>query len=391
MVDQLHYLLPSSVSAKEDEPLHLKNHALLLSSSHSFHIRGETSSYEADEEDCATTLDEPASDSPLYDALDHGFLSSDAPPTPLLARLYGHNLLPTSGFSASRMDIDRKDASSSSVDIPGDPPELDMPGPSLPLSSSISRSSPISSPATFRGHQTCAIYQRIVYVRLASDAQFLTTLADTVASIEALEMSQKREFAGRVENLVSIVRKVAAPNSRSDLYRWRDIFGLYVEAEVFQGRREQDRSERDYQTARDRLFWFADQVGKRNLASSMCFKDSKVALDGFIELNQSLLDLKVFVDANQTAIRKILKKHDKRTSLHALSSFPDLFPSRSSDGQPTFLLASFSTLPQIILATLTDTLLPIVPQLDDFNCLICSEVAYRPVRLRQCGHSMCLK
>jgi hypothetical protein len=38
----------------------------------------------------------------------------------------------------------------------------------------------------------------------------------------------------------------------------------------------------------------------------------------------------------------------------------------------------------------TTTLLPIVPQIEDYSCIICQEVAWRPIRLA-CGHRFCVR
>jgi SPX domain protein involved in polyphosphate accumulation len=44
-------------------------------------------------------------------------------------------------------------------------------------------------------------------------------------------------------------------------------------------------------------------------------KTSKSALKAFLELNASLMVFNQFYTANQTAVTKILKKHDKRSGL----------------------------------------------------------------------------
>lgn len=44
-------------------------------------------------------------------------------------------------------------------------------------------------------------------------------------------------------------------------------------------------------------------------------KRSKKALQNFLELNTSLMVFHQFYNVNQTAVTKILKKHDKRSGL----------------------------------------------------------------------------
>ncbi|KAK0544871.1 hypothetical protein OC845_005374 [Tilletia horrida] len=48
------------------------------------------------------------------------------------------------------------------------------------------------------------------------------------------------------------------------------------------------------------------------------------------------------------------------------------------------------SLPHILLSLLTTTLLPILPSIDESSCVICTSVAWRPVRL-SCGHLFCIR
>lgn len=170
--------------------------------------------------------------------------------------------------------------------------------------------------------------------------------------------------------------------------------------------------------------WFVEQVAKRKLAKRMRNKESRVALEKFVALNVELLDLKKFQVANEEAARKIvssillplcchesssssctsnylqLKKHDKRTALTASLGFPKFIAAAtnlsselvvSPNGTPekrVLTLPGFPSLPHILLTTFTSTLLPIIPQLEDFECSICGDVAFKPIRLG-CGHKFC--
>lgn len=60
------------------------------------------------------------------------------------------------------------------------------------------------------------------------------------------------------------------------------------------------------------------------------------------------------------------------------------------DGQPRPILTlpGFPSLPHVLLSTFTTTLLPIIPQLEDYECSICGDVAFKPIRLN-CGHKFC--
>ncbi|GAA5917179.1 hypothetical protein JCM6882_000540, partial [Rhodosporidiobolus microsporus] len=268
-------------------------------------------------------------------------------------------------------------------------------------------------------------HRREVFIPLSSDTEFLTLLASALNSLATLQLAQKRQFTESVRLLADEVSAVSSPaRPKSDLYIWREIFSLWVEAAIFESDRERDRGERSIEEVEKKLEWFVDQVAKRKLAKKMRHKESRVALEKFIALNVELLDLKKFQIANEEAARKILKKHDKRTALTASRGFPQfltnptastsqspsspssssdasdplalisshLLPPSSPDGEPrrVLTLPGFPSLPHILLSTFTTTLLPIIPALEDYECSICGDVAFKPIRL-SCGHKFCVR
>ncbi|KAM0786898.1 hypothetical protein ACM66B_002322 [Microbotryomycetes sp. NB124-2] len=244
-------------------------------------------------------------------------------------------------------------------------------------------------------------HRKEVVIPLTSDNEFLSLLAKALASLAALHAAQKLQFTESVQTLADEVSHVSSPNRpKSDLYIWREIFALWVQTEIFESERERDRGERSTDEVEKKLDWFVDQVAKRKLAKQMRNKASRSALEKFIDLNVELLEMKKFQLANEEAARKILKKHDKRTALTAQLGFPkfiasssDLF--REGDGPGgsntrVLTLPGFPSLPHVLLSTFTTTLLPVIPQIEDYECSICGEVAYKPIRL-ECGHKFCVR
>lgn len=82
--------------------------------------------------------------------------------------------------------------------------------------------------------------------------------------------------------------------AKSDLYTWREIFQLYVEAEIFQGLGERDRGDRTVEEAEERLTIFVDRLRKAGLGDGnrLTLKESKAALQNFLQMNLFLLNIK---------------------------------------------------------------------------------------------------
>lgn len=159
-------------------------------------------------------------------------------------------------------------------------------------------------------------HHKEVFIPLNSDTEFLTLLAQALASIAALQIAQKQQFAQAVELLAREVSKVSSPSRpKTDLYVWREIFSLWVETQIFESAREKDRGERSAEDAEAKLDWFVDQIAKRKLAKKMKHKESRTALEKFIKLNVELLDMKRFQMANEEAARKIVSFISSRTLL----------------------------------------------------------------------------
>jgi len=112
-------------------------------------------------------------------------------------------------------------------------------------------------------------------------------------------------------------------------------------------------------------------------------KENRAAFERFLELNVLVLNVKKFQLANAEAARKILKKHAKRTALPfpSASNLAALIPS------PDPHIAS---LHHILVLAMSETLLPVIPHLQDYECLICTSIAFKPVRLA-CSHLFCVR
>ncbi|KAH7909420.1 SPX domain-containing protein [Hygrophoropsis aurantiaca] len=269
---------------------------------------------------------------------------------------------------------------------------------------------------------------RELVIPLRSDTAFFRLLTSALESLSTHLLKVHANFTATLHALSSSISHAARPSSstssfhpyshitsnassisvtsssaKSDLYSWREIFQLYVEAEIFEGVGEANRGERSVGDSEERLRLFEQRLIQRDLNSKRKLKliQSRDALDMFLKLNSFILDLKKFQFATSEATRKILKKHTKRT---ALPLPPSIFgrwdgyfsslPSSATTHNPGEDLALIPqpsiSLPRLLVQAMGTKLLPIVPHIDDYACLICTSIAFKPIRL-VCGHLFCVR
>ncbi|KHO01116.1 RING-14 protein [Metarhizium album ARSEF 1941] len=213
-----------------------------------------------------------------------------------------------------------------------------------------------------------------VEVPLVCDAEFFDMLQSDVNNLDALHVEEEGRMTAEAVELGKEVSFVCRTSrfSKSDLTRWRRIFELYLDAEVFFSTHERDHGTRSSQMALKQLQWFQTEVEKGYLANNFKLRESQMAFTRFVNLNLSLLKNLQFQELNKLAIVKILKKFDKRTSLGVSQTF------RSAIQSEGFLSRDIA---KDICAQMSQELVTVVPQLNDYLCPVCFSVAYRPVRL----------
>ena len=167
-------------------------------------------------------------------------------------------------------------------------------------------------------------------VPLASDLAFFNLLTAALASLSTFHASQQSTFRNSVSTLCKTISQSIRPQSsgtysthvapsqlhrlghssssasKRDLYVWREIFTLWIEAEIFESSAERTRGERSVEQAEVRLKAFANEVVKRGLGDRRTMKGKKTreSWEEFLRLNVLLLDLKRFQMANINAARK---------------------------------------------------------------------------------------
>lgn len=148
-----------------------------------------------------------------------------------------------------------------------------------------------------------------IEVPLTFGAQFFQKLQDEVEVLETLQAAEQKELEREIAALSTEIVALSKPSkfSKTDLYRWRELFDIYQQAMVFFSTHELDHGTRDSDSAAKQLQWFQTEVMRRNIVSSFKLPASQQALDRFVKVNITLLRSLKFQEINQTAVNKILK------------------------------------------------------------------------------------
>ena len=254
---------------------------------------------------------------------------------------------------------------------------------------------PICSPLDPIKH----VYRK-VEIPLRYDSEFFHILNAELSGLHDLQVQQRSELTEEICRLGQVISRLAAPSqgsAKTDLYAWREILGLYTDSKIFFSTNEQDEFCRDSSTAQKQLQDFSAKLCKAKATKTFRKKESYKALELFLQVNLTLLRNLKFQELNSTAMTKILKskparssiwtyfngvpEFDKRTALGARDAFPDLVS--------TGLLFSQS-LARSLCFKISQEVLTVVPQLNDYLCPVCFNISFKPIRLR-CGHVFCIR
>lgn len=277
------------------------------------------------------------------------------------------------------IDRQRKDNDSVSCALTG---QEELNSLCLPLETKLSSSTNTCASIPFTGPEVNSERQ-IVEIPLSYDAQFFDMVRLKLRALENLQLQQENEMSHNIQQLALQVTndiQQPSPKSKSLIYTWREIFHLYTGFQVFFSTEERDGGQRSAASACQRFSNFEEALTKSHLARKLN-KRGRHTLELFISFNKVLLRNIKFLEINAIALRKILKKFDKHTALHARPAFLNLV--RPDIPTPENTAKS-------VCCVMSKDLIGLVPQLDDYLCPICFAIAFKPVRLR-CGHVFCIR
>jgi len=227
-------------------------------------------------------------------------------------------------------------------------------------------------------------------VSISSVSAFFDALDPKLVQQEELEKAEADRLDSAIVHLGQDIQSLTEPlpdkkhrkyRPQEDVDVWRQLFEMYMDSTVFFSSHEQDHGDRNYLTAKKQLQHFSDLLVKQGLVSNFKSPRSRFAFDNFVKINIDILRVMHFQELNAVAVRKILKKFDKRTALGAQRAYLSLNPSG------TFA----RSIAKNMCAELSTKVVSIVPQMDDYICPICCELAWRPIRLGCCKSVFCIR
>ncbi|CZR57398.1 uncharacterized protein PAC_07287 [Phialocephala subalpina] len=223
-----------------------------------------------------------------------------------------------------------------------------------------------------------------VEVPLTFDVEFFDMLSVDVMMLDKFQTEQQEVLTENIKTLSTQLVRLAQPSrlmKKTDLYRWRELFEIYLASAIFFSTNEHDHGTRDSATAARQLEFFQKEVMRRGLLDKFKLPESGQALSQFICINIKLLQNLKFLEINQKAISKIIKKFDKRTQLGATKTFPRLMQSDAIIS---------GSMAKAVCAQVTQDIVQVVPQIDDYLCPVCFSIVWRPVRIK-CKHIFCIR
>ncbi|CAK9441744.1 uncharacterized protein LODBEIA_P56120 [Lodderomyces beijingensis] len=223
--------------------------------------------------------------------------------------------------------------------------------------------------------------KREIHIVLNSDGKFFKMLEEELEALDSVRKTEESKIIDEVQAVADAVTRLS--NIQAELYKWRELFKIYLDSEVYFRYNDQFREPRNEEEIKKQLDEFMVNANKSGVIAQFKKKTSLVAFNDFVAMNYHLFKLLQFQTINTEALRKILKKFDKQTSLGIQDIYPKLV---SSD----HIFVSGKSLAQSICFVIQNSILQLIPQIDDYSCPICMTIAFKPIRL-SCGHVFCVR
>lgn len=151
---------------------------------------------------------------------------------------------------------------------------------------------------------------RTFQISVQSDSAFFRLLGDEISGLNALIASEEEILKNQVVILGAEISQIVGSTHRlakSELYTWREIFGLYIDHKIFFSTSEQEKYKRSSFLSQQQLKAFTNKLLELRLNSKLRRKNSRGVLSRFLMINWTLLNHLGFQELNVLAMTKILK------------------------------------------------------------------------------------
>ncbi|KAL8243932.1 hypothetical protein R6Q59_010190 [Mikania micrantha] len=228
-------------------------------------------------------------------------------------------------------------------------------------------------------------YVETVEIPLTSDSEFFQILRKELNNLATLQNTEQKQMELSIMKLGEDIRDLKdskKKRSKEEIEAWREIFRLYLDSQIFMSSHEHDAGARDAAHAQKQLEYFRKTLTTAQSNKIKISKDASASVERFMLININLLRLLKYQEINQTALTKILKKFDKHTALRSQQSVLTHLKQ-----QQTFMTQDLA---KATCFTISEELIRLLPQLDDYLCPVCFSITFKPVRLR-CNHVFCIR
>lgn len=200
-------------------------------------------------------------------------------------------------------------------------------------------------------------------LKLRSDHLFFQNLYSQSVKLSKFQNKQEQELVDSIQQFSLLIQELTE-NSKYK-YKWREIFNIYIDFKL----------NLNSHFTKKTLFDFLNHFNTLKISLN---KKHQSFFDSFIDLNFKLITFQSYQNLNSIATTKILKKFNKNIEINPSNIAPLVKVS-------TELINPY-TMEQII----STNIVTILPQVDDYLCPICFQLAYKPIRL-SCSHFFCLR
>jgi E3 ubiquitin-protein ligase BAH len=173
-------------------------------------------------------------------------------------------------------------------------------------------------PALSGEHSTANCHGiRRVEIPMTMDAEFFGLIQQHVTPINELREKQQTVLEDEIHDLSKQLTILTTPKKwgKTDMYQWRQLFEMYLDAQIFFSTHERDHGSRGSAAAKEKLVQFQKHIREKGLDKAFKVKASHEALQTFYLINERLFKILRYQELNQQAIMKILKSKSSNSPL----------------------------------------------------------------------------